>query len=232
MNKIDNISKLSKEKTKEIVSSGEDWKRFLNSLAYIYKYPFEDQILIYALRPDAKACATMEFWNKRMHRWINRGAKGIPLLDYSSGSLKLKYVFDISDTHETLDAKKDVKLFKFDKDKDELAFEELEKAYDVLEIGAITIEDRVFNLIWEQSEELLGDILYEVGDGKEGSIIDGLEEIETRRIVKDILTKSASYSIMVRMGLDPEKHFEENDFSNIIYFNNTHIECVALIEKK
>lgn len=132
-------------------------------------------------------------------------------------------VFDISDTHETLDAKKDVKLFKFDKDKDELAFEELEKAYDVLEIGAITIEDRVFNLIWEQSEELLGDILYEVGDGKEGSIIDGLEEIETRRIVKDILTKSASYSIMVRMGLDPEKHFEENDFSNIIYFNNTHL---------
>lgn len=223
MNKIDNIFQLSKEKTKEIVSSGEDWKRFLNSSAYMYKYPFEDQILIYALRPDANACATMEFWNKRMHRWINRGAKGIPLLDYSSGSLKLKYVFDISDTHETLDAKKDVKLFKFDKDKDELAFEELEKAYDVLEIGAITIEDRVFNLIWEESEELLGDILYEVEDGKEVSIIDGLEEFETKTMVKDILTKSASYSIMVRMGLDPKKYFEENDFSNIIYFNNTHL---------
>lgn len=137
MNKIDNIFQLSKEKTKQIVSSGEDWKKFLKSSAYMYKYPFEDQVLIYALRPDAKACATMEFWNRRMYRWINRGAKGIPLLDYSSGNIKLKYVFDISDTHETLDAKKDVNLFKFDKNE----WLKYYPTYETKQVGQVLITD-------------------------------------------------------------------------------------------
>lgn len=223
MNKVDNIFQLSKEKTKEIIRSEDDWKKFLNSSAYMYKYPFEDQILIYALRPNATACASMEFWNKRMHRWINRGAKGIPLLDYSSGSLKLKYVFDISDTHETLDAKKELKIFEFNKDKDEAAFIELEKRNKILQINGKSIEDRVFNLVWQQSDYLLNDVLHEIEDGKEDSMIDGFEEAETRRMVKDILTKSSSYSTMVRMGLNPEEHFEKDDFSDIIYFNNTHL---------
>ena len=133
-----NIQTLLTNKAKEIVRSSDDWVRFMNSSAYIYKYPFEDQILIYAQRPEAKACATMDFWNKKFHRWVNRGAKGIPLIDYNSGGYpKLRYVFDISDTHPTKHTIQDVNLWEFDKE------EHTEAILNLEEIGRASCRERV-----------------------------------------------------------------------------------------
>lgn len=98
-NKVKNIRALSAETAREITQTPENWMRFLDTASRVYKYPFHEQMLIYAQRPDAIACASIEVWNKNLRRWVNRGSKGIALLDDSGSYLKLKYVFDFTDTH-------------------------------------------------------------------------------------------------------------------------------------
>ena len=99
MRKYDFISALAKETAAEVVKNREEWMKYLTTAARLYKYPFREQLLIYAQRPDATACASIELWNERMHCWVNKGAKGIALIDEDSFS-GLKYVFDISDVHK------------------------------------------------------------------------------------------------------------------------------------
>ena len=93
------MAALSEHTAKEITSNPVRWISFLNTASSVYKYPFSDQLMIYAQRPDTPACASMEIWNNKMNRWVNRGAKGIALIDDSGAKPQLKYVFDIRDTH-------------------------------------------------------------------------------------------------------------------------------------
>ena len=93
------VSRLAEETAKNITRSGDDWKHYLTTAARLYKYPFHEQLLIYAQRPDAQAVASIEVWNEKMNCWVNRGAAGIALLNTEPGFPKLKYVFDISDVH-------------------------------------------------------------------------------------------------------------------------------------
>ena len=96
MRKYDLISALAKETAAEVVKNREEWMKYLTTAARLYKYPFREQLLIYAQRPDATACASIELWNERMHCWVNKGAKGIALLDEDDAHGKrLKYVFDV-----------------------------------------------------------------------------------------------------------------------------------------
>ena len=99
MRKYKLISALAEETAKEVVRNEESWRRYLNTASRLYKYPFKEQLLIYAQRPDATACASIEIWNEKMHCWVNKGAKVIALIDEDSFS-GLKYVFDISDVHK------------------------------------------------------------------------------------------------------------------------------------
>lgn len=99
MRKYDMISELAEATAKDVVRNEESWRRYLNTASEIYKYPFKDQLLIYAQRPDATACASIEIWNEKMHCWVNKGAKGIALIDDDTNT-GLKYVFDISDVHK------------------------------------------------------------------------------------------------------------------------------------
>ena len=98
--KLQLMSELSVQTTKKLTHSIDDWLSFLDSAAWLYKYPFPEQVLIHAQRPDARACASMELWNSpRFNRWVNKGAKGIALIDDSGEKTKLRYVFDVSDTN-------------------------------------------------------------------------------------------------------------------------------------
>lgn len=99
MRKYKLISALAEKTAKEVVRNEESWRRYLNTASRLYKYLFKEQLLIYAQRPDATACASIEIWNEKMHCWVNKGAKGIALIDEDSFS-GLKYVFDISDVHK------------------------------------------------------------------------------------------------------------------------------------
>ena len=97
--KLQLVAEFGRQKVTELSSVRGNWQQYLKTASRIYKYPFWDQVLIYAQRPDATACASMDIWNRRMGRWINRGASGIALLDDSGPQLRRRYVFDISDTH-------------------------------------------------------------------------------------------------------------------------------------
>ena len=97
--KLQRISDLMEQTVKRVTGKPDAWAGFLKTAARLYKYPFEEQILIYAQRPDATACASIKLWNDTMHRWVNRGAKGIALIDDSAGKTTLRHVFDVSDTH-------------------------------------------------------------------------------------------------------------------------------------
>lgn len=93
------ISELARQTTERLTQSVDNWKRFLDSAAWLYKYPFHEQVLIHAQRPDATACAPIELWNNAFKRWVNRGAKGIAIIDNSGHKPALRYVFDVSDTN-------------------------------------------------------------------------------------------------------------------------------------
>ena len=97
--KLQLVAEFGRQKITELSSVRGSWQQFLKTASRIYKYPFRDQLLIHAQRPDATACAAMDVWNRRMGRWINRGANGIALIDNHSPTPKVRYVFDISDTH-------------------------------------------------------------------------------------------------------------------------------------
>ena len=100
-NKLYEMQKLTADVSRDVAASPEEWMKFLDTAARLYRYTFPEQLLIYAQRPEATAVASMEIWNKRMYRWINRGSKGIALIDNTSGPrMKLRYVFDIQDTHK------------------------------------------------------------------------------------------------------------------------------------
>ena len=105
-NKVREYLELSDRATHQIVNSYKNWTDFLDTVGRLYKYPFSDQLLIYAQRPDATACADYDLWNKQMRRYVMRGAKGIALIDTSTGASKVRYVFDVSDTGERENARR------------------------------------------------------------------------------------------------------------------------------
>jgi len=110
-NKLYEMQKLTADVSRDVSASPEEWMKFLDTAARLYRYTFPEQLLIYAQRPEATAVASMEIWNKRMYRWINRGSKGIALIDNTSGPrMKLRYVFDIQDTHKVKNLGRDPKL--------------------------------------------------------------------------------------------------------------------------
>ena len=127
MTKLEYISRISERMADDVVQSPDAWMQFLNTAAKFYKYPFEDQLLIYAQRPDATACASAEIWRTQMKCWINRGAKGIALMDKQSPK-KLRYVFDISDVHKVTGGR-DPQIWKFEQEHTAAVLEHLEQIY-------------------------------------------------------------------------------------------------------
>ena len=129
MTKYVKISVLARETAKKVCRGREQWIRYLDVASRLYKYPFEDQLLIYAQRPDATACASLEMWNERMFCWVNRGAKGIALIDGESERPKLRYVFDVSDVHKARRIGKDPFIWHLREEHKEVVLAELEHIY-------------------------------------------------------------------------------------------------------
>ena len=129
-NKLYAMEQLTEEVAKDIAAKPEEWMRFLDTASRLYKYTFDEQLLIFAQRPEATAVASMEVWNKRMYRWIRKGSKGIALIDYtSSPKNRLRYVFDISDTYKVRNLGKDPALWVLPQDDRSLAADYLQRAY-------------------------------------------------------------------------------------------------------
>ena len=232
MAKVLDVFSLLKEKEQEIRENGQSWMDFLKSSSYTNKYSFNDQLLIYANKPDAKACASMEFWNKRFYRWINKGAKGIPLIDVDAiGNTKIKYVFDIADTHPTKYTEKDVEVWKFENTNKihKEAFTNIENREGFFNTeNTYDLQTRLFNIVEKISEDYREDLLHDILSQKEkttsGQVGQKLKhESHIELITNKLLINSTKYHLMERMGVEPNEYFSDKDFNDIGKFNSSEL---------
>lgn len=213
--KLQNISALSNEVGKSL-SDYEKWTSFLKSAAWQYKYSFQDQLFIYAQRPDATACASIDVWNKRLKSWINRGAKGIALLREGDRGQYLDYVFDISDTH-SLDNTR-VRLWRYNSRFDEAIIETLENSFGELK-SKNSITDAVISAAKNAVEDSKADYLSELKYAKENSFLDGLDELNIDVEFQRTAETSIAYMVLQRLGINADEVFEREDFPHIMNFN-------------
>ena len=212
--KLQNISALSNEIGKSLADY-ENWTAFLKSAAWQYKYPFQDQILIYAQRPDATACASIDVWNKRLKSWINRGSKGIALLREGDRGKYLDYVFDISDTHSNNGP---IRLWQYNSRFDNAIIETLENSFGELK-NKSSITDAILSAAQNAVEDSKADYLSELKYAKENSFLDGLDELNIDVEFQRTAESSIAYIVLQRLGINADNVFEREDFPHIMNFN-------------
>ena len=199
----------------QLTGSWQEWAGFLTTAARLYKYPFHEQLLIYAQRPDATACAEYDLWNEKMGRYVRRGSKGIALVDDSGDKPRLRYVFDITDTG-TREHSRTPWLWKLEEQHRDSVSAMLERTY---EVGgddlAQQLEAVAGKLAGEYWNEHRQDFLYIVDD----SFLEEYDEFNIEVQFKAAATVSITYALMSRCGLEPERYFTHEDFMAIFDFN-------------
>ena len=209
------ISELSSSTYKKL-SDYENWTAFLHSAAWQYKYPFPDQLMIYAQRPDARACASLDVWNNKLHRWINRGAKGIALPHRKDGRTYIDYVFDISDTNSFYG--NEVSLWEFREIYKEAVIETLENTFGELS-DKETVEEAVMSAAHNAVEDNKSDYLAELKYAKADSFLEGLDAVNIDVEFQQTAENSIAYMIFERLGYNGSEYFEREDFPYIMNFN-------------
>ena len=215
---LNEIRGLAEYEAKAVTSSPRDWMKYLDTAAKLYRYSFPDALLIHAQRPDATACASLELWNEKMNRWVNRGAKGIALIDDTGPTRRLRYVFDISDTHMGRGGRTP-NLWRIEAAQKGAVLDHLADVYGLSEVDAadlpFALSEISRQLTEENLEEAMEGLLYET----EGTFLEGLDEDTIRVEFRRLLMNSAFYTLAVRCGLDPMAYLEEEDFSAITDYN-------------
>ncbi len=219
MRKYDLISSLSAETSKEVARNEESWKKYLNTASRLYKYPFKDQLLIYAQRPDATACASIEIWNEKMHCWVNKGAKGIALIDEEGSPYTgLRYVFDISDVHKARRIGRFPQLWEMKEEHQEAVLDRLEGIYgDTNKEAGFT--DRIREIAARIAQDCYGELASDMEYLKEGSFLEELDELNVAVRVRETLADSIAYMVLKRCGIDDADLAEEIQFPYIHEFN-------------
>ena len=208
-----------------------NWTQFLDSAAWLYKYPFQDQLMIHAQRPDATACAELEFWNEQFNRWVRKGAKGIALIDDSGSYPRLKYVFDVSDTEPSLYRAKPVQLWEMRQEHKTPVLTELARNYEDVSVDdtlAEAFRNIAAQLAHEYYEDNYREILYRTENSFleppthydfAGTAIEEVDDTALRAAFEETVANSVAYTVMARCGLDPSEYFDEEDFQAVIDFN-------------
>ena len=219
MRKYDLISALSAETSREVARNEESWKKYLNTASRLYKYPFKDQLLIYAQRPDATACASIEIWNEKMHCWVNKGAKGIVLIDEEGSPYTgLRYVFDISDVHKARRIGRFPQLWEMKEEHQEAVLDRLEGIYgDTNKDAGFT--DRIREIAARIAQDCYGELASDMEYLKEGSFLEELDELNVAVRVRETLADSIAYMVLKRCGMDDAELAEEIQFPYIHEFN-------------
>ena len=219
MRKYDLISALSAETSKEVARNEESWKKYLNTASRLYKYPFKDQLLIYAQRPDATACASIEIWNDKMHCWVNKGAKGIALIDEEGSPYTgLRYVFDISDVHKARRIGRFPQLWEMREEHQEAVLDRLEGIYgDTNKEAGFT--DRIREIAARIAQDCYGELASDMEYLKEGSFLEELDELNVAVRIRETLADSIAYMVLKRCGMDDAELAEKIQFPYIHEFN-------------
>ena len=213
--KAEMYAQMAEKVAVQLTGSWQEWAGFLTTAARLYKYPYHEQLMIYAQRPDATACAEYDLWNDRMGRYVRRGSKGIALVDDSGDRPRLRYVFDISDTG-TREHSRTPWLWQLEERHIGPVSAMLERNYDVSSNDlAQQLADVAAKLAEEYWDEHRQDILYIV----DGSFLEEYDEYNIEVQFKSAATVSITYALMSRCGLEPEQYFGHEDFMPIFDFN-------------
>ena len=211
------ITDLYGETLTQISKNPDDWMSFLECAAMNYKYPFNDQVLIYAQRPEAVACAKIEAWNKQVGRWVNRGAKGIALLSEDNGYTNLRYVFDIADTNSKFG--KSFRLWSVPKPYEVDIIESLENKYGELEDKSslgLAIKSVSKILVEDNMQDYLEDLKFY----RENSSLEPMTDEAVQILFQNALENSIAFSMIKRCGLNPNNYFTNEDFTPILAFDS------------
>lgn len=218
MSKLQDIRDLAQEHAVSVSGSPRDWMDYMDTASRLYRYSFSDQLLIHAQHPEATACASLELWNEKMFRWVNRGARGIALLDETGQHTRLRYVFDISDTHMVAGGRSPY-LWKMQEHQREEILTHLAEVYALEEKDTATLQDALMAV----AREMVADSLEEYLDGLEyaveGTYLEDLDEVTIRSDFRQLATDSVYYMLSRRCGLDPMELLEEEDFMHITDYN-------------
>lgn len=211
------ITDLYGETLTQISKNPDDWMSFLECAAMNYKYPFNDQVLIYAQRPEAVACAKIEAWNKQVGRWVNRGAKGIALLSEDNGYTNLRYVFDIADTNSKFG--KSFRLWSVPKPYEVDIIESLENKYGELEDKSslgLAIKSVSKILVEDNMQDYLEDLKFY----RENSSLEPMSDEAVQLLFQNALENSIAFSMIKRCGLNPNDYFTNEYFTPILAFDS------------
>ena len=209
-------AQLAAETARGLTESLQTWTAFLETSARLYKYPYYEQLLIFAQKPEATACAGYEVWNETMHRYVRRGSKGIALIDSSGDNPRMKYVFDVSDTGGGANARRPF-LWEYRPEHKDSVTAALEQRFGVsgsasLAIQLESIAGELIESWWEEHQRDFRGIV-------DGSFLEEYDEDNLRAVFKHAGTVSAAYMLMSRCGLDPSNYFTHEDFQPIFDFN-------------
>ena len=213
--KLESIVRLAAQTAHQISANSGNYMAFLTTAAHNFKYNFRDQLLIYAQKPDATACAQIDFWNK-YGRWVNRGTTGIALLVDTDRGYKLRHVFDMSDTNSR--EGRTIPIWQMKPQYEGPVAEALENSYGefadksdfaecLLQTAKVIVEDN------------FGDYYTELCRVKEGSLLEELDDLNTEQWFKGLLENSVAYIMLTRCGIDPQEYFSGEDFAHVFDFN-------------
>ena len=194
------------------------WAAFLRSACRNYKLPFEEQVLVHAQRPDATAVLEIERWNRQFGRWVNKGATGIAVFDRDyPGRTRLKYYFDISDTHESR-LSRPVPLWQVPTEQEPDVIEALENRFGALDDKG-TLEEAIVSAMENAAADNMTDYLDDLQNCRDNSLLEELDELNLSVLYRRLLENSTAYMLMCRCGLEPDEYFDPEDFSEVFNFN-------------
>ena len=216
MAKLENYVELARQTMREISADGENWHAFLTTASNVYKYGFYDQLMIYAQRPDATACASYEIWNQTMRRYVRRGAKGVSLLDMTGDAPRYHYVFDAADTGMRKDSRSPF-VWTINEENGAAIGALLEKEYEVSANRGLAgqLEEIAMQHVmdyWQEHQDELRDIV-------DGSLLMEYDELNLELAFRNTATTGVQYMLFSRCGLAEEHRFEPEDFATILEWN-------------
>lgn len=217
MSRLNEVTALFYDTKSDVLDSIGNWQDYLTTASRLYKYSFDDQLMIYAQKPDATACANMEIWNKKMNRWVRRGSKGIALIRQNQGGKpRLEYVFDVADTNEVRGAKKPY-LWEMNEEYHQDVLKQLTSLY-----GDIT-QDSFAESLMEFAERAVGEhyreFLHDLNYDLEDSFLEGLDELNVDVAFRKAVTASVQFMVLTRSGIDAREYLDDEDFRGINQFN-------------
>ena len=217
MPQTNDIRELAQQNARYVSNSPQDWMSYLDVAARLYRYSFTDTLLIHAQRPDATACAEMELWNQKMSRWVNRGAKGIALLDDTGPRTRLRYVFDIADTHLVRCGRTPL-LWNLDShEHEQTILDHLADTYGLSQTDSMNtaLMELAQQLTADNLDEAMDGLAYEVAD----TFLEELDEDNIRVRFRELMTNSIFYTLSRRCGQEPMDVLDDDDFIRIVDFN-------------